>query len=426
MEHRQKETSPRPQNPQTSHDTVSIDKALVRPSVRHPLRRLPMTAQAPPVLLIALIYLVAPHLISSHAAETEKTITRETPAAISDDAAQCVKVIDLCLDHLPSQQKVTLGKIASNQSVEVLFRLKNQQANAIHIHSLRTDCGCLQTVIDEKTAMEQQTAQWSALLAPSTRAGKMARKLWVDFAPTQGRSLELTLEAEITAPITLHNSIVHASGDAEIIYVTGQLENDITITGCNALRETLSVLDMKNHGDSFRLETRPLIQFGRTTDLLRFQYERSGKLEQVDLPIEIQNTQKARFIPSSLPITWKDGHCTVRTRMLLLPGTELNPNEINLTFDEKHSSNRDFIIAEKRWRRTSEVLIEYEFQVIHTQSQSRSSSHSKHVAAFHSDQAPSKAEPSQSLRVVATDKDQRNLATLWLMVSENFPENPAN
>lgn len=112
--------------------------------------------------------------------------------------------------------------------------------------------------------------------------------------------------------------------------------------------------------------------------------------------------------------------------MLLLPGTELNPNEINLTFDEKHSSNRDFIIAEKRWRRTSEVLIEYEFQVIHTQSQSRSSSHPKHVAAFHSGQAPNKAEPSQSLRVVATDKDQRNLATLWLMVSENFPENPAN
>lgn len=367
------------------------------------------------VITLALLFL--PHVTSALADGISETKTTS-----SSDTAKQAQVIDLSVDELPSRQRITLGKIPSNQSVEVSFRLKNRQQAAINIHSIRADCGCLQTVINKKTANQHQTAQWTALLAPSTRAGQIARKLWIDFDSSQDHSLELTLEAEITAPISLHPSVLHASGDSEILYIRGNQENDIKIQQCFALRDTLRIQGIKNHGDSFQIETRPLLRFGRTSDLLRFQYTRAGKSEHVDLPIEIHHSRTARFLPSSLPITWNDGQSTVRTRMLLVPGHDLNPSEIRLSLDKDHPDNRGFMIADKTWRQTSKVLIEYELRITRSPSLEQGSKEPQQDGTVHIEKTKLQKDNAGTLKVVATDQNGINVATLWLTIPESQPK----
>ena len=385
------------------------------------------------VITFTLLFLT--HLTSASAdgiSETRTISSSDTADSSSDttdsssDTTEQAKVIDLSVDELPSRQRITLGKIPSNQSMEVRFRLKNRQQAAIQLQSIRADCGCLRTVIDNKTANQHQTAQWTALLAPSTRAGQIARKLWIDFDSSQDDSLELTLEAEITAPISLHPSVLHVSGDSEILYIRGKQENGIKIQQCFALRDTLRIQGIKNEDDSFQIETRPLLSFGRTSDLLRFQYTRAGKPEHVDLPIQIHHSRAARFLPSSLPITLNDGQSTVRTRVLLVPGTDLNPNEIRLSLDEDHPDNRGFTIADKTWHQTSKVFIEYEMRIERSPSLEQCSKEPEKDGTGQIEKTPLQNINAGTLKVVATDQNGVNLATLWLSIPESQPKNPPN
>ena len=80
------------------------------------------------------------------------------------------------------------------------------------------------------------------------------------------------------------------------------------------------------------------------------------------------------------------------------------------------------MIADKTWRQTSKVLIEYEMRITRSPSLEQGSKEPQQDGTVHIEKTKLQKDNAGTLKVVATDQNGINVATLWLSIPESQPK----
>jgi len=234
----------------------------------------------------------------------------------------------------PAQPKIAcdeptfnFGEKDQNVTVEHTFVLRNDGNATLQIGNVRTSCGCTVANVSNKTLEPGQTAEVTARLSLKGRQGQQRKAITVESNDPATPQLQLYLEGNATATVTVTPDKVYFGQLDENAAVTGVVsivasgDTTIHITQVDAGSDAVTVTsETVEDGKNYRVLVSPRtpIPAGSISGVVRVLTD-SAQYPQINIPITGIVLDQLMVAPNEIVLS-EDGVHGVTRYVVVRPG----------------------------------------------------------------------------------------------------------